>query len=77
MRYLSSIISDMKMVWIYVMLGSLGGFIALLVSSFDRYESRGAGVLVVIEWFLCLALATTSVVSFIKASKLGRREDQP
>jgi len=77
MKSLSTIISDMKMVWIYVMLGSLGGFVALLVSSLDSYESKGIGLVVVVKWILCFVFAVTSVVAFWKARKLGRIEDQP
>ena len=68
------IINYMKAVYIALMLGSMGGSIALLIHGFDRYKiclTQG-----IIFWTLCLFVVVLGVYAFRKASEIGRREDE-
>jgi len=74
LRYI--IPDNMKMVWIYVMLGCIGGFVALLVPSLDRYDSKGMTWFVIFLWVLCGVFLIVSLLAFRRASKLGKAEDE-
>ena len=69
----NSIINYMKAVYIALMLGSMGGSIALFIHGFDRYETRLLeGIL---SWLLSIVVAGLGFYSFKQASKIGTRED--
>ena len=65
----------MKMVWIYVMLGSMAVFIGALVPSLFRLDSDGLDWLVILLWVITGVSVVTSILGFFKASQLGKEED--
>ena len=69
-------IISMKMVWIYVMLGSMSVFIGSLVPSLFRFDSGGIDWLVMSLWCITGISILTSILGFCRASKLGREEDE-
>jgi len=72
--YLDRVI-HMKMVWLYVMVGSMGVFIGALVQSISRLDSRGIDWLVILLWCVTVISISTAILGFYKAAKLGREED--
>jgi hypothetical protein len=66
----------MKTVWVYVMLASGTGFVAILLSALDKYESKGCSISVIVRGCLSLLFLIITIVGFIKASKYGKIEDE-
>ena len=65
----------MKTVFIAVMLGSMAGWVTLLIYGFNfYYENRCVAAL--IFWILSGLLVILGVFAFNRASKLGRAEDR-
>ena len=65
----------MKAVFIAVMLGSMAGWITLLIYGFNFYYENQC-VAALIFWILSGLSVTLGVFAFNQASKLGRAEDR-
>ena len=76
MKLLHITISDMKMIWVYVMLANGTGFVALLLSAVDVMDVKGLSTSVIIRFALCLLFFILTLLAFINARKLGLVEDK-
>jgi len=66
-----------KMVWVYVMLGSATGFVALLLSVMDKFDARETiSISTIIRAVLSAIFLVLTVIAFLKARKLGLSEDK-
>jgi len=65
----------MKAVFIALMLGSMGGFIYLLIYGFDSFYKCHI-LAAYIFWSFSGLLVVITVISFIFACKFGRAEDR-
>lgn len=69
-------IERMKMLWIYMMLGSLGVFVGTFVPALYRYDSNGADWVAIVLSMASAIFLGLAALAFIRARGLGREEDR-
>jgi hypothetical protein len=65
----------MKMAWLYLMSVSAAIFIGTLIPGLFRLDSNGADWLVVLLFCFTGISIVSTIISFRKAAKLGKEED--